>query len=102
MQLVGQRNESFVERSLGGDFEIGVGIDSSELCAFDERVEERSDLGAPMGFGTVVIFPPDDHASKHALDVVVVEVDVRVFQKDLESRPWRAHVANGFSERTLR
>ena len=41
--------------SLGGEGDIGTGVDPAELGGFEEGVEDRRDLGAPLQLRSVVV-----------------------------------------------
>ena len=45
-QLVGERDDFAVERSLDGGFQVDGWVQSGELCRVEQAVHQRRDLGA--------------------------------------------------------
>ena len=67
--------------ALGGEGDVGAGIDAAQFGGFEEGIEDRGDLGAPLGLRAVVVLAADDDASQGPLGGVVVERDPRILEE---------------------
>jgi len=67
--------------------EVGSGIDAAELGGLEQGVEDRGDLGAPLGAGAIVVLPAHHHATKRPLGCVVVQRYPGIVEKDGQPIP---------------
>src|SRR5574338_1497748 len=84
-RLVRQRDALTAQRREGGGTEVGGGLDAGEPRAFEQRVEDRSYLGAPARLRAVVVLTPDHNAPERSLRGVVVDGYARVVEEDRKS-----------------
>jgi len=76
--------------------DVGAGdIDTAQPGGLKEGVEDRRDLGTPLGLRSVVVLPADHNASQGTLGGVVVDRDSRSVEEDRQPLPQLEHVRDG-------
>jgi len=83
-------------------FEVGAGVDASELRALDERVQDRGSLSAAPRAQAEVIDPSDDRSAQRTLAGVIVQRHARIVEEDDETFPQAAHVLDRLAQAAAR
>ena len=84
---------------LGRGDEINARVNVLELRGFAEAIEDLGNMNAPLGAGTVVIFPSENNTAKRSFRRVVVERHERTKgaktllyeSKGAQDEPWLSH-----------
>src|SRR5271165_5329333 len=82
--------------------QIGFGIETVELCGFDERVGRGGALTTGIGAGEHIILPTQGQRSDGALGGVVADLQVSIVEKTRERGPARARIADRSGQFAMR
>src|SRR5512146_2987607 len=78
--------------------EIGVGLDTVELCRSDQTADHGPAFAAAVGAGKEMVFAAERDRPDGALDWVIVDVDPAVIEEATQRRPTGQSIANGLGQ----